>query len=175
MIDAIQPVTVVGRAPAAGGAAWPVVGIADVAADGGTVEPVRAGPALPVVLVTAADLAAGRYQLQAGPPLRAIALADSRPVAAGPAVPVYVTAGQLAILYRALALAVAPGTLLALWPLDETSGTVANDISGAGRNAAYVSTVTLGQPGLGDGQPAARVAGTGAVNFYTAALAAALT
>jgi hypothetical protein len=43
-----------------------------------------------------------------------------------------------------------PG-LLAYWPLDELSGTVANDISGNGYNAAYVGTPTLGAASIETG------------------------
>ncbi len=62
-------------------------------------------------------------------------------------------------------------SLLAYWPLNETSGTVATDKSGNGRNGAYVNG-TLGAAGIGDGGTAFSLDGTSdAVNVYSADLA----
>jgi hypothetical protein len=47
-------------------------------------------------------------------------------------------------------MAVKPNKLLAYWPLDEQTGTVAVDRTGYGHNGVYVAC-TLGQPGIGDG------------------------
>ena len=40
-----------------------------------------------------------------------------------------------------------PG-LIGLWPMDETSGTVCNDVSGNGNDINYIGTPTLGQPSI---------------------------
>lgn len=45
-------------------------------------------------------------------------------------------------------------SLVAYWPLNETSGTTITDASGNGRTGTY-SNVTLGQAGIGDGNTAA--------------------
>lgn len=50
------------------------------------------------------------------------------------------------------------------WPLDETSGTTANDIADS-NPGTYQGTVTLGQPGIGDGETA--VLFGGAEDIYT--------
>src|SRR5262245_55585830 len=53
--------------------------------------------------------------------------------------------------YLAKAFGTAHGNLVALWALNEASGTTARDSSGNGYNAAYVNGPTLGQTGIGDG------------------------
>ncbi len=59
------------------------------------------------------------------------------------------------------------------WPQAESSGTVALDASGNGRNGAYTG-VTLGQTGIGDGRTSASYDGaTSYANIYTAGLAGA--
>lgn len=70
-------------------------------------------------------------------------------------------------------LAVGKGSLIGYWPLDDRSGTAAKDRSGNARDAAYSGTYTLKSPGRGDGAPVLSVAGSGAVNLYTAGLAGA--
>lgn len=66
--------------------------------------------------------------------------------------------------------------LLAYWPLDESSGLVATDVTGHGYNGVISATVVLGVTGIGDGKTAMRfngVNGTG-INIYSAGLAAAV-
>ena len=61
----------------------------------------------------------------------------------------------------------------AYWPLSETSGAVANDISGNGYHGAYTG-VDLAQPGIGDGRTAPYFDGANDyTNVYSAGLAAA--
>jgi len=64
--------------------------------------------------------------------------------------------------------------LIGYWPFWETSGTVAQDYSGNGRNGAY-SGVTLGQTGIGDGKKSAYLDGSGNdyINIYSPELSAA--
>ena len=50
-------------------------------------------------------------------------------------------------------------SLVAYWPLDELSGTVARDVSGNGRDGTYAN-VTLGNEGIGDGKTAASFNGS---------------
>src|SRR6266508_5978897 len=62
---------------------------------------------------------------------------------------------------------------LAYWPLSETSGTVAYDVSDNARNGTY-SALSLGQAGIGDGRPSVLFNGSTAfINIYSAALDAA--
>jgi hypothetical protein len=62
---------------------------------------------------------------------------------------------------------------IAYWPMAESSGSVALDGSGNGRNGAYTG-VTLGAAGIGDGRTAASFDGaTSYNNVYSASLAAA--
>jgi hypothetical protein len=64
-------------------------------------------------------------------------------------------------------------SIIAYWPLWEGSGSVAADISGNGRNGAYIG-VDLGYPGIGDGRTCPYFDGaTDYVNIYSASLAAA--
>jgi hypothetical protein len=64
-------------------------------------------------------------------------------------------------------------SLIGYWPLWEASGSVAEDISGNGRNGAY-SNVALAEPGLGDGKTSAKFNGaTSYCNIYSESLAAA--
>ncbi len=62
--------------------------------------------------------------------------------------------------------------LLAYWPLQETSGLTAFDLSGNGRNALYKNTgVTQGQPGIGDRKTSVSFDGmTGNLNTYSSGL-----
>ena len=64
-------------------------------------------------------------------------------------------------------------SIIAYWPLWESSGSVAADKSGNARNGAYTG-VDLGQPGIGDGNTSPYFDGANDyVNVYTASLAAA--
>lgn len=75
--------------------------------------------------------------------------------------------------YAEKVLALFGSSIVSYLPLWELSGSVANDISGNGRNGAYTA-VTLGQPGIGDGRTAASFNGsTSYANWYSAGLAAA--
>ena len=79
--------------------------------------------------------------------------------------------GRLRGGYASKVLATAPANLLAYWKLDETSGTVAADSSGNGRDGAY-SGVDLGGATFVDGSPAPRFNGDGGlVNINSAASA----
>ena len=60
-------------------------------------------------------------------------------------------------LYKQVVLADKP---VAFWPLDETSGTVANDLSGNGYNGTYTGGFTLGLPGIPAGGTGAKFDGT---------------
>lgn len=60
--------------------------------------------------------------------------------------------------------------LIAYWPMNELSGTTAIDVSGNGLNGAYTG-VTLGQPGIGDGNTCPLFDGVGDYNdIYSAGL-----
>ena len=62
---------------------------------------------------------------------------------------------------------------IAYWPQAESSGTIALDESGNGRDGAYTN-VTLGAAGIGDGRTAATFNGTTSINnVYSASLAGA--
>ena len=62
---------------------------------------------------------------------------------------------------------------IAYWPLKESGGSVAYDISGNSRNGSYTG-VTLGQTGIGDGNTAPLFDGTNDyVNIYSAGFAGA--
>jgi hypothetical protein len=66
-----------------------------------------------------------------------------------------------------------PDKLIAYFPLDESSGLVAYDRSGNGRNGAHTA-VTLGQPGIGDRRTTGSYNGTTSyTNIYSAGLASA--
>jgi hypothetical protein len=74
--------------------------------------------------------------------------------------------------YYQKVLATQPANLIAYWPLWETAGAVANDISGNGRNGTYTG-ITLGQTGIGDGRTCSLFDGaTSYVNLFSAGLAA---
>lgn len=55
--------------------------------------------------------------------------------------------------YSEFVAALAPSNLVALWPLSETSGSVANDISGGGFNGTYNANITLNAITFSDGTP----------------------
>ena len=62
---------------------------------------------------------------------------------------------------------------IAYWPLNEASGGVANDLIGNGFNGAYTG-VTLGQPGIGDGNSCPYFDGANDYcNFYSSLYASA--
>jgi hypothetical protein len=60
--------------------------------------------------------------------------------------------------YQSIILADNP---VAYWPLDETSGTVAHDLSGNGYNGTYEGTYTLGSIPLVAGVPSVLMGGHG--------------
>jgi hypothetical protein len=60
-----------------------------------------------------------------------------------------------------------------LIPAWDLSGTVATDVGGNAHNGAYVGTVTLGQPGVGDGNTSIKLEGTGCINLYSPEFASA--
>lgn len=65
-------------------------------------------------------------------------------------------------------------SIIGFWPQNEAAGTISKDISGRGHNGAYTG-VTLGVPGIGDGNTAVSYNGTTSYNnIYSAGLAAAL-
>lgn len=69
--------------------------------------------------------------------------------------------------------AVCGSSLIAHWPLDERTGTVARDTSGNACHGAYTG-VDLGQAGIGDGRRAPYFPGASSgVNIYSAGLATA--
>jgi hypothetical protein len=75
--------------------------------------------------------------------------------------------------YYSRVLSISRANLLAYWPLWEPAGTVATDVSGAGRHGAYTA-VALGQPGIGDGRTAGQFGGAASyANVYSAGLAGA--
>lgn len=78
--------------------------------------------------------------------------------------------GDTSMAYTNKVLATNP---IAYWPMAESSGSVAIDATGNGRNGAYTA-VTLGVQGIGDGRTAASYNGTASFNnIYSASLAAA--
>lgn len=63
-----------------------------------------------------------------------------------------------------------PGNFVGYWPMSETAGTVAFDLSPQGNNGAYTG-VDLAQPGIGDGRVCPWFDGTNDFNnIYSAAL-----
>ncbi len=77
--------------------------------------------------------------------------------------------------YEAAVKAIKPANLVAYWPLSETSGTQAADVSGNNRHGTYVGGPTLAQAGIGDAVDKAPLfSGSGQyVNIYSAAFASA--
>lgn len=69
---------------------------------------------------------------------------------------------------------VGSSSVVAYWPLWESSGATAVDVSPNGLNGAYSAGVTYGQPGIGDGRTSCYFGGTSRVNLYSAGLATAL-
>lgn len=69
-----------------------------------------------------------------------------------------------------MVLATQPANLLAYWPLGETSGVTAEDVSGNNRDGTYSGGVTLNQDGIGDGSPSVNFDGTGQVGVYSVSL-----
>jgi len=82
-------------------------------------------------------------------------------------VPIY--AGIWVDPYREKVLGTQPTNLIAYWPLNETSGSVASNCQGiAARNGTY-KNVTLGEPGIGDGWTCPYFTNA-CVNIYSASL-----
>lgn len=82
--------------------------------------------------------------------------------------------GAISHSYLEKVLGIAPNNLVALWPLSESAGTVAYDLSGHAYNGIYDNSVILAQVGIGDGgNSTLMVPAIGAVNVYSAPLAAA--
>lgn len=138
--------------------------------------PVYVDETLPIVGPSrACVISTGDIPFAGGPPL-AVRLAPPGTPAIGPALPVYVVPGGGILdtfAYTNEVKTIAPGNLIAYWPMAEASGSVAQDESGNGRNGAYTG-VTLGQPGIGDGRTAASFDGTTSLNnVFSASLAAA--
>jgi hypothetical protein len=78
--------------------------------------------------------------------------------------------------YSAGVLATEPSDLIAYWQLGETSGLVAADSSGNGRNGVYSGSVVLGETGIGDGSGSLAIstaAASSSVNVYSASLGSA--
>ena len=67
-------------------------------------------------------------------------------------------------------LAIKQSTLIGYWPLNETSGTTADDVSNTNANGTYAGTFTLNQAGIGDGSKAASFNG-GRVSLATPIIA----
>lgn len=154
-----KPVTVQTGGRVQGGPAQPIV----VVTDGRAVE---AGPSTPIVVVTDGRAVLG------GPAIPVVVAAAGRAVRAEPAIPVYVVSGALdpTMVYTNKIVALGP---IAYWPMAESSGVVALDASGNGRNGAYTG-VTLGVTGIGDGRTAASFDGAISYNnIYSASFAAA--
>lgn len=64
-------------------------------------------------------------------------------------------------------------SLIAYWPFNEASGSVANDQSGNARNGAYSGTPILGVVGIGDGNTSVNFNAAGETDVYSAGLATA--
>lgn len=147
------------------------------------------GPARPVAVVSAPLYTTG------GPALKVVEVSDNRPRIGGPAmpvvvasgvqatnvqagapIPVYVVSGSLGQTYTQKVQGTAAANLIGYWPMDESSGTVALDASGNGRNGAYKASgePLLGQTGIGDGRTCPLFDGTNDYNnIYSASLAGA--
>ncbi len=128
---------------------------------------VTGGDALPIYVLGENDIRAngGQFLLKGGQPISVTsAIATARGVIQGKAIPVWPVdddenfdptfAGLSA--YAVKVLTFDP---IVYWPLWETSGNIAEDISGNGNNGQYTG-VLLGQPGIGDGRTAPFFDGT---------------
>lgn len=143
-----------------GGPAIPVAVVSDGRA-------AVAGPARRVIVVT------NPSHIQGGPAVPVVSAPVGARVAAGPALRVYVVPGGGILDTFAYTNKINAMGPIGYWPMAESSGAVALDASGNGRNGAYTG-VTLGQPGIGDGRTAAGFDGaTSFANIYSASLAAA--
>lgn len=153
-----------------GGGAQPVI-TSTAAPSGGAAQPitvvqapfyVQGGPARPVVVVSDNRSTLG------GAPMPVYYAPAGSMVQAGPPLPVVVSSLGSS-LYAEKVKRAASG-LIAYWPLWESSGTVAVDVSGNGRDGAYTA-VTLGQSGIGDGRTCPLFNGTSSfVNVFSASL-----
>ena len=141
-----------------------------------------------VYVVTDSEITSGKYRIQGG---AAQAVVDSgnfvsppRKVGGGRDVtPVYIVSGSFAEeeiivpTYSEKVLATQPANLIGYWPLDETSGTNADNLEGAaardGTFARDVSTMTTGV-GIGDGNTAPLFDGTADIcDIYSASFSTA--
>lgn len=61
------------------------------------------------------------------------------------------------------------GHIVGFWPMSETTGIIANDISGNGCNGSYVDAVTLDQIGVNE-SPSVDFLGSGKLDIYSTAL-----
>lgn len=162
------------------GPAIPVLPVTDRSADAGPAlrvavvsdgRVVDAGPARPVIVVTDNRPTQGNEPL---PVVLATGI-QAGTLMAGPAIPIVVVSGSLAsnMAYTNKIKALNP---IAYWPFAESSGTVATDESGNGRNGAYKAAgePLLNQTGIGDGRTAALFDGVDDyANMFTASLQAA--
>lgn len=170
-----QPVFVTTERPRGG----PVQRVAVV-----STGPFIGGPALPVRVITDADLAGGGYSLSGDVvPLPVYATTGGQVVSTSP-IPVYVVSGSLsgaaAQTYTQKVQTTAAANLIAYFAQAESSGVTIVDESGNSRNGSYHNAasvligVTLGATGIGDGRTGATYDGTtGYGNIYTAGLAGA--
>lgn len=78
--------------------------------------------------------------------------------------------------YKAKVLSIDSSNLVGYWPLDEATGSTADNAEGTAARDGTYSNVTLGQTGIGDGGTSASFNGTTSyVNIYSASLNTALT
>lgn len=134
--------------------------------------------AMPVYIVSEAQIQSGEFSLLGGASLPVINVDITNPggeaVSGGRAVPVYVVSGSLAAVtqtYTEKLLSIQPANLIAYWPLNEASGTTADNAEGtAARDGTYNSDVSGWPPatGIGDGNTAPTFDGVNdAVNIYS--------
>jgi hypothetical protein len=145
----------------------------DVPVEGRYAVPCYVDESLPIVGPSRAVQVFTSGPMAGGPPMP-IRLAPEGTPAIGPALPIYIVSGILDVLaYTSKVKAVAPGNLIAYWPLAESSGTAIQDESGNAYNGTYTA-VTLGQTGIGDGRTSALFDGsTSRGNVYSAGFAGA--
>ncbi len=138
---------------------------------------VTGGDALPIYVLGENDIRAngGQFLLKGGQPISVTsAIATARGVIQGKAIPVWPVDddgnfdSDFAGGYSARVLATEPDDLILYHIMGESSGAVAIDSSPQGNNGAYTG-VTLGQPGIGDGNTAPFFDGaTSFNNFFSA-------
>lgn len=118
---------------------------------------IQSGAAQPVYVVpeaSAPSLYGGHWRVIAGQPIKVLSVTNAeRNIIQGPAIPVYPVDddgnydANFAGGYAGKVLGYGP---IAYWPMWEAAGIQAEDISGNGLHGTYTG-VTLGQPGIGDG------------------------